>query len=719
MAVLRARDVILSPDNDAKGLSHMAGLAARLDGAQSVRWLDPSGWLPGGDLADALGPGLSARVLHDMVVSGRGLSVDDEVWPELDARIGDLPRSLDGPDKRDETSARHGSVPLVPHPVADMASDEQEPWGPIDPLLPDLPLPPFPLHALPTWMSAMVEAVAANTETDPCMAAVTALGLTSAPLSNRFVVLTPIWMERGLNLFVASIADSGELKSAVFAALDEPIRRHERDTLAEQAPDRRDRDRDRRDSETRLGVAREELKKAMKAEVAARAAIGQGPEDQTVDGGVADEDVAAVTAAQRAVAAARDHVHAIERELEADEEEQRAPYALLADDSTQEALQRQMAQQDGRVAIVSAESELLPMAAGRYADNVANLQVYLSGFSGEPLRAERITREVPPVHHPGLSVVVSVQPVVMEEARRNAYLARRGLLARFMYAVPRSRAGDRHLAGRPSLPVSVEREYREVLMRLCRIGDAQSSMAPVQLRLLGEAARALEEWHDARLEPRRDRANGDLGATEEMAAWAARLHGLMVRVAGILHVAEHLEEAASVTIEPATVAKAIEVAEWAAEHAFAAFGVDRLDRVGHDAVRLRAWYGKSADVTASFTVRDACRALRGLDAERVRGALSRLAEHGYVRIARPRSGSSGGRPSDIVTINPVDRLMPADVAHGSRPADRTDGTEASESSVPSVPSSSPFVTSRISPDAARDGAQALPLWPMSPDPPLT
>src|SRR6478735_7234163 len=66
-------------------------------------------------------------------------------------------------------------------------------------------------------------------------------------------------------------------------------------------------------------------------------------------------------------------------------EQERAPYALLADDSTPEALQRQMAQQDGRVGIVSAESELFLMASGRYSDRGPSLQVYLSGFSGEPM----------------------------------------------------------------------------------------------------------------------------------------------------------------------------------------------------------------------------------------------------------------------------------------------------------------------------------------------
>ncbi len=650
LEILSDREVILSPDHDVPGVAHMRQLAPRLTRvARSVRWLDPAGWPAKDDLADVLAPGLSAHRLHAMVTGGHQLRIEASTWDELDSRVGEVP----GPepaDNTDRTPHSDGSGRSVPGSSDPAPGDDGSAWPEIDPLTLDAPLPPFPLDALPEWMVAMVEAVAANTETDPCMAAVTALGLASVPLSNRFAVVTRTWSERGVNLFTASIADSGELKSAVVGALAEPLRRHEREVLADEAPGRSDRERGRKDAELRLGIARDEVKKAMKADHAARAAAGEAP--KALDGGQTPHPDANDPAGL--LAAARAHLHGIQAELEADDEEQTAPYALLADDSTPEALQRQMAQQDGRVGMVSAESELFLMAAGRYSDKAPNLQVYLSGFSGEPLRGDRITRDMPPVEHPGLTIVISTQPVVFEEARRNPYLQRRGLLARFLFALPISRAGRRHLADRPFIPPSVEHEYSDMLMRLCRLGDAHRAAAPVQLRLIGEAGRRLETWHDEVLEPRRDRETGDLGACEPMAAWSGRLHGLVVRLAGLLHVAEHLDEAASLTIEPATVDAAIAIAEWATEHAFAAFGIDRLDRVGHDALRLRRWYRGRLGGQVTFTLRDACRGLRGLDAEQVRAAIGRLEDHGHLRMGRSRSGRAGGRPSDIVTINPAD-----------------------------------------------------------------
>ncbi len=369
--------------------------------------------------------------------------------------------------------------------------------------------------------------------------------------------------------------------------------------------------------------------------------------------GGADEDEA-VAAAQRGITVAREHVRAAEHDLAAAPEEQGEPYALLADDSTPEALQRQMARQDGRVGIVSAESELFLMAAGRYTDKGPSLQVYLSGFSGEPLRGDRITRVAPPVEHPGLAIVIATQPVILEEARRNTAFQRRGLMARFLYAIPVSRAGSRHLAERPAVPASVDAEYASALMRLCRIADVNTSFDPVELRIVGEAGRLLEDWHDGLLEPRRDRRAGDLGSSDATAAWAGRLHGTVARIAGVLHVATHMGDAATLVIAPGTVAAAIEVGEWAVAHAFAAFGIERLDSTGHDALRVRRWYRARDAAGNSFTLRDAGRGLRSMGADRVRSAVLRLEEHGYIRLLRKRPGEHGGRPSDVVIIHPDD-----------------------------------------------------------------
>ena len=150
------------------------------------------------------------------------------------------------------------------------------------------------------------------------------------------------------------------------------------------------------------------------------------------------------------------------------------------------------------------------------------------------------------------------------------------------------------------IPVAVERDYTDSLMRLCRIGDALRSSAPVPLPIVGSAGDVLERWYDDELEPRRHREFGELGATEAMAAWAARLHGLAARIAAVIHVCEYLDEAAGRNVEPEAVERAITICEWATSHAFAAFDTERLDRVSADALRVRRWYRVAG--LAQFTV---------------------------------------------------------------------------------------------------------------------
>ena len=347
-------------------------------------------------------------------------------WQEEGSVHGWVFPAVQEPTANASVGHAEGSVSTVDAvPDAGAAAPPDDSWPLIEPLQAEAALPDFPLDTLPGWMAGMADATAANCQTDVSMAAVTTLGLASVPISNRYEAVLRVWTERVIGLYTCAIAETGELKSATFGTLTEPLLRHEREVRELEGPDLRDQRDDDDERRVRLKMAQQALAKALK--------------DYVTDSGHEPEG------ASLEVAAARKRIRSIQAEIDAADEESLRPYALLADDSTPEALQRQMADQDGRVGIVSPESELFPMAAGRYSDSGPKIQPYLSGFSGEPLRGDRITRVLPPVERPGLGIVISVQPIVFHTACRNAYLQRRGLLGRFLYAVPMARAGSRRL----------------------------------------------------------------------------------------------------------------------------------------------------------------------------------------------------------------------------------------------------------------------------------
>jgi replicative DNA helicase len=85
--------------------------------------------------------------------------------------------------------------------------------------------PPFPIDVYPGWLAAMVDGVARFTQTDPAMAGTVALAVLSACAGGRLEV-EPIrgWREP-VNLYLAVIADPGEMKSPVHGALTAPLER--------------------------------------------------------------------------------------------------------------------------------------------------------------------------------------------------------------------------------------------------------------------------------------------------------------------------------------------------------------------------------------------------------------------------------------------------------------------------------------------------------------
>jgi hypothetical protein len=181
------------------------------------------------------------------------------------------------------------------------------------------PTPKFPVGALPAVLSEMVEAVAEATQTDPAMPATTALTVLAAAVGGYAEIeVRPGWRE-GLNIYTATMAAPGERKSAVQATMTQPLRAVEAALAAEGVQTRRE-------AETLRHIAEKSADRAKQE--AARAA---GP----------DKDRLRAEAVDAALTAEAMTVPPVPR--------------ILADDITGEAVASLLAEQSGRLAVVSAE----------------------------------------------------------------------------------------------------------------------------------------------------------------------------------------------------------------------------------------------------------------------------------------------------------------------------------------------------------------------------
>jgi replicative DNA helicase len=495
-------------------------------------------------------------------------------------------------------------------PAAPSLAMAPVPWEPPMSLDRRTNLPAFPLTALPEWLRSFVVAEAEATQTPADMAAMFALAALATVCAGHVEIEpTPGWYE-GLNLFVVVAMEPGSRKSAVHADINRPIVEYEQ-LLVEQAKP------DITEQATIRRIAEASLSKAEKAAAAAK---------DPLERRAAEEE-------------ARTYASALER-LEVT-----ATPRLFTSDVTPEKLASLLHENHGRMAVLSAEGGIFDIMAGRYSSGLPNLDVYLQGHAGDPIRVDRRGRATEFINRPALTVGLAVQPYVLARAAQVLDFGGRGLLARFLYSVPAGNVGYRRTEPEP-VPDAVHQRYDTTLRALAASFDRFTE--PAMLRLAPDAARVFAGWRDE-LEPRR-RPDADLG---HLQAWSSKLDGAVARIAGLLHLADRITAGWDVPVTATTMAAAIEIGRYLIHHAQAAFALMGSDPRLEAARRIGYWI--RAGDHRSFTKRDAFRALRGQalfpTTERLGAGLAALEDLVWVRQLPAYHGL--GRPSARYEANPA------------------------------------------------------------------
>jgi hypothetical protein len=145
------------------------------------------------------------------------------------------------------------------------------------------------------------------------------------------------------------------------------------------------------------------------------------------------------------------------------------------------------------------------------------------------------------------------------------------------------------------------------------------------------------------------RPQGEYGLVVD---WASKWVGSVLRIAGLLHVAER-QGGTGLAIDEETMAAALEIGDYFRAHALAAFAEMGADPLVEDAVYVLAWIEREA--LTAFTKRDAHRGCqRFKKVAEVLPALDLLEQHGYVRRLEPPPGPRppGQPPSPTYLVNP-------------------------------------------------------------------
>jgi replicative DNA helicase len=471
-------------------------------------------------------------------------------------------------------------------------------------------LPVFPVDIFPGWLRQQVTCLTDFAQVPVDLPAVIALAVLAAAAGGRVTVeIRGSWREPA-NLYTVSAMPPGSRKSAVFAELAAPLLDAEQRIVERVGP---------------LIIEAATARKVAQRDADKLAAKASGLDN----GGARDQAMAdAIEAAQMAEAIT---VPVMPK--------------LVADDITPEAAASLLAEQGGRLAVLSAEGGCFATLSGRYS-SAPNLEVFLKGHSGDMLRVDRKGRPPEHIPRPALTLGLAVQPQVLRDIATMPGFRGRGLLARILYSIPPNTVGTRKIRTDP-IPDDVRDGYtagvRALVLTLAEWTD------PAVLMLTPDAAELLLTTAED-LEPRLG-PDGDLG---HIADWASKLIGATARIAGLLHLAANLHDGWGKPITAETMAAAVRAAGYFTAHALAAFDGMGVEPAVEDARAVLAWLERTRP--ERFTRREAHMGLSRSRFPKVGdldAPLDLLEQHGYIRrLPEPEREGPGRRPSPAYEVHP-------------------------------------------------------------------
>jgi replicative DNA helicase len=478
-------------------------------------------------------------------------------------------------------------------------------------------LPEFPRGVFPPWLEAFADALAEATQTPRDLVGM--LGLTVGAVASAKLVDVEVWdgWREPTNLFTATALRSGSRKTTVFERMCAPIEEYEALLIEETAEEVAEQQTRRRIYEGRLKKAEQQASKA---------------DDLELDRLTADAmQVAADLESIRPLVEPR----------------------LLVDDASPERLASILAEQGGRIALMSAEGGIFDIMAGRYSQGIPNLDVYLKGHAGDALRVDRVGRKADFVRKPALTTGLAIQPDVLKGLAGRPGFRGRGLLGRYLYAMPRDTLGARNIRT-PAVDRDLETTYARKIKYILGLSPKLSTedRKPQVIRFSAEAQDEMERfmiWLEPRL------AEGaELG---DMTDWAGKLAGAVARITGILHLLDHAGKMKPWDLEVSgdVVARAVEVGHYLLAHAKCVMAFMGSDPTVEDAKYILRWIDRKG--CEWFTKREAWQDTKGRfdTVADLEGGLGVLIEHGYIREEpnQPPHRGPGRKPSPRYEVNPL------------------------------------------------------------------
>lgn len=467
---------------------------------------------------------------------------------------------------------------------------------------------------LPPSVGEIIKSVTRHAEVPPELPLLMALGVLATACQKKWDIQSDGSHREPLSLFVCPALDPGNRKSSVVEALTAPLRSWEAEETIKLGPEIRRAQSEKKTTEARISTLR-----------AKAAKIDDRHEREKLQDEIS--------------------------ELEENQSRVPASPVLFTQDCTPEKLASLMAEHDEKMAVISDEAGIFELAGGRYSNGKANLDIYLQGHAGSAVRVHRGSRGPVDLRNPALTVAVTVQPSVLQDIGQNGAFVGRGLLARFLFAVPKSTLGFRKLEPHP-IPEAVKDRWHRIVHYLLNSEQSEDETGIPISKTIVMTEHAARLW---KLEQRHNEGEMRPGeAWGSQTGWASKYPGAVARIAGVLHCADcadHQRDPAAVPLPETTMLHAVRLGKKIKSHTLKAFGAMALNDDQRFALKIADWIRR--EVRRAFTGRECCRAVHshGKSSE-LKGALEILTDCGWIRQHRSQP-EGAGRPSEILSVNPA------------------------------------------------------------------
>ncbi len=471
----------------------------------------------------------------------------------------------------------------------------------------DFDLPEFPISTLPEQLRLFAVEVAKSLQVTVDLPAMLTLATLSLAAGGKFEVIgKPDWIET-VNLYIVILMPSATRKSPVFSLFVEPVKQYEKELYDLFKPEIEK-------SRSDFNILQAKQKKLEKA-----AAEGKSNQEEL------DEVLQKI--------AQFEHIN---------------EPTLVVSDATVEAVGKLLAQNNGRLGILSPEGGVFAIFAGRYSDDKPVNDIFLCGHAGDPVKVVRVGREPNHIPKPSLTMGLCIQPTILDHLGHKRLLRESGLLGRFLYSLPEVELGTGTF-DTPAISKSAKENYHRLI---CYLLGLPVSENPVRIKLSNSAVDVFRDFYKE-IE-KRLAESGDLYS---IPSWGGKLRGAVLRIAGLLQLAKAAQLRSipeSPDIEKNTIESAIEIGRYLVPHAKRAFRQLEMDAGMKIARKIIIWMKRHNQ--SLFTQRELFEGIKGLSevntVNDLQPGIEILKKHGYLR-EKAQEKNKPGRPSLRFEVNPL------------------------------------------------------------------